>query len=53
MKMVVVMIALLIGLTACHAGIAIGDNGQQPTYAGTDAWGSALAQASIGTVGGE
>jgi hypothetical protein len=47
------MIALLIGLSACQAGMGIGDDGQQPTSAATDAWGSALAQASIGTVNGD
>jgi hypothetical protein len=48
----IMMIALLIGgLSACHAGFGIGDNGQGGSYVATDAWGSAISQASIGTMG--
>jgi ABC-type transporter Mla maintaining outer membrane lipid asymmetry permease subunit MlaE len=39
--------AILIGLSACHAGFSIGDNDEHPAYAVTTAMGSALAQASI------
>jgi hypothetical protein len=44
------MFALLVGLSACNAAFGIGDNGQNPAYVATDAFGSAVAQASIGTV---
>ena len=46
------MVVLLIcGLSACHAGFGIGDNGQGPAYVASDAWGSAVAQASMGSMG--
>lgn len=41
------VIALLVALSACHAG-SVGDSGQQPTDVASNAWGSAIAQASIG-----
>lgn len=44
-----VLIVLLVGLSACHAGIGIGDYDQHPASVATDGWGPALAQASIGT----
>jgi len=48
----IMMIALLVGgLSACHAGFGIGDNGQGRSYVATDALGSAAAQASIGSMG--
>jgi hypothetical protein len=50
MNKVLALFALLVGLTACHAGIGIGDNGQHPNYVATDPLGSAIAQASMGTV---
>jgi hypothetical protein len=52
MNKIVAMIALSIALSACHVGIGIGDNSRQPTSAASNGWGSALAQASIGTVSG-
>jgi hypothetical protein len=47
------IVALLAGLSACHAGIGIGDNDtpQARTYVASDAFGSAVAQASIGITG--
>ena len=46
------MVVLLIGgLSACHAGFGIGDNGQGPTDVASNAWGSAVAQASMGSMG--
>jgi hypothetical protein len=53
MNKIAAMIAVLIGLSACQAGMGIGDYNQQPNSAATDAWVSALAQASIGTVSGD
>jgi hypothetical protein len=50
MNKVLAMFALVVGLSACHAGFGIGDNGQNPNYLVTNAMGSAVAQASIGTV---
>ncbi|MGO8914835.1 MAG: hypothetical protein ACLQJR_02880 [Stellaceae bacterium] len=50
MNKVLAMLALLVGLSACHVGVGIGDNGQPPAYAATDTLGSALAQASMGIV---
>jgi hypothetical protein len=45
------MIALLVGgLSACHAGFGIGDNGQDRSYVATNALGSAVSQASIGNM---
>ena len=49
MNRIMILIVLSVGLSGCYAGIGIGDNGQPPTYVATDALGSALAQASIGT----
>lgn len=46
MKKAMMMVALVLGLSACHVGFGIGANGQAPVA--TDAWGSAVAQASIG-----
>jgi hypothetical protein len=51
MSKALTMVALVVGLSACHAGFGIGDNGQGPTRVATDTWGSAVAQASIGTMG--
>jgi hypothetical protein len=50
MNKILTMIALVVALSACHAGFGIGDNGQRPNYVATDAPGSAVAQASIGSV---
>ena len=50
MSRLMMVIALLVGVSACHAGFGIGDNGQSPTYVAANAWESAVAQASIGTV---
>jgi hypothetical protein len=46
----IVMIVLLIGgLSACHAGFGIGDNGRgDSTGVASNALGSAVAQSSIG-----
>jgi hypothetical protein len=51
MSRLMIVIALLVGLSACHAGFGIGDNGQSPTYVAANAWEAAIAQASIGTIG--
>lgn len=51
MTKVVTIIALMLMLSACHAGFGIGDSGQHPTYAATDPYQSAVAQASVGTTG--
>jgi hypothetical protein len=48
MKKVLTVVALLVALSACHAGVSIVDNGQNPTS--TSALGSAVAQASLGSV---
>ena len=50
MSKILAMLAVLMGLAACHAGFGISDNDQHPTYAVSNPWESALAQASIGTV---
>jgi outer membrane lipopolysaccharide assembly protein LptE/RlpB len=50
MSKVVMMIALLVGLSACHAGFGLGDNGQSPIHVATNAWQSAVAQGSVGTM---
>jgi hypothetical protein len=50
MRKVLMLAGLLVGLSACHAGFGIGDNDRGPTRVATDAWESAVAQASIGTV---
>jgi len=48
----IMMIPLLIGgLSACHAGFGVGDNGRGRSNAATDALGSAVAQSSIGSMG--
>jgi hypothetical protein len=48
----IVMIVLLIGgLSACHAGFGVGDNGRGGSDVATDALGSAVAQSSIGSMG--
>jgi hypothetical protein len=47
---VLVLVGLLVGLSACHAGFGIGDNDRGPAHVATDAWEAAVAQASIGTV---
>jgi hypothetical protein len=51
-RLAIIMVTLLVGLSACHAhgGFGFGDNGQHSTYVATNAFGSAAAQASIGTV---
>jgi hypothetical protein len=50
MNKVLAMFALVVGLSACYAGFGIGDNGQHSNYVETSTLGSAVAQASIGTV---
>jgi hypothetical protein len=50
MKKILVMVALLAGLSACSAGIGIEDYGQRSNNAANDALGSASVQASIGSV---
>jgi len=50
MKKVLALFALMVGLSACHAGFGIGDNGQHRTYASADPLELAIAQASIGTL---
>ena len=47
MKKVLAMFALVVGLSACHAGFGR-DNGQHPHYVATSPLGSAVAQASMG-----
>ena len=47
---VLAMVGLLVGLSACHAGFGIGDNDRGPTHVAGNAWESAVAQSSIGTV---
>lgn len=49
MKKLLTLAALLVGLSACHLGMGVGDSGQHPTYVATDALGSAVTQASIGS----
>ena len=51
MSRLMAIAALVVGLSACHGGISggIGDSGQHPTYVASNAWQSAVAQASIGT----
>jgi hypothetical protein len=44
------MFALVVGLSACHAGFGIGDNRQPSNYVATDTLESAVAPASMGTV---
>ncbi len=46
-----VMIALWMGLSACRTGFGIDDNGQSSAHTVTDAWESAVSQASIGIMG--
>jgi hypothetical protein len=46
----VVVVVLLAGLSGCGGGFFVGDNGQGRTYVASDAFGSAAAQASVGTV---
>ena len=50
MNKVLAMLALLVGLSACHAGFGIGDNRQHPHYVAISTLGSVVAQASIGIV---
>jgi hypothetical protein len=50
MSKLVIVVVLLAGLSGCGAGFFVGDNGQGRTYVASDAFGSAAAQASIGTV---
>ncbi len=47
-RLAMILITLLVGLSACHAGFGIGDNGQHPTYVATNTFGSAVAQSSMG-----
>jgi hypothetical protein len=47
-RLAIIMITLMVGLSACHAGFGIGDNGQHPTYVATNTFGSAVAQSSMG-----
>jgi hypothetical protein len=49
MGKIAMSIALLVGLSACHAGFGIGENSQAPSYVATNAMESAVAQASVGT----
>lgn len=51
MYKVMTLLALLVGLSGCYAGLGVGDSGQHPIYVASDALGSAVAQASIGSVG--
>ena len=51
MSKLMTIVALLVGLSACHAGFGVGDNGQRSTYVANNAWESAIAQASIGGMG--
>jgi hypothetical protein len=53
MTKVLALLAMLIGVSACHAGIGIGDNGQHRTYASAGPLASATAQASIGNPAGD
>jgi hypothetical protein len=50
MNRLMMLAGLLVGLSACHAPVGIGSNGQGPAPVATDAWQSAIAQASIGVV---
>jgi hypothetical protein len=50
MTKILALFALLIGVSACHAGFGVGDNGQHRTYAAADPLESAVAQASLGTL---
>ena len=50
MSKLVIVVVLLAGLSGCSAGFYVGDNGQGRTCVASDAFGSAAAQASIGTV---
>jgi hypothetical protein len=43
-------LAVLAALSACQVGVGIGDSGGRPAYSATDTLGSAVAQASMGTV---
>jgi hypothetical protein len=49
-RLAMIVVTLLFGLSACHAGFSLGDSGQHPAYVATDALESAGAQASTGTV---
>jgi hypothetical protein len=50
MKKILVMVALLAGLSACSAGIGIEDYGPRSNNAANDVLGSAYVQASIGSI---
>jgi hypothetical protein len=50
MKIIVAMITVLVGLSACHGGFRIGENDRPSTDVATDTLGSAVAQASLGSV---
>jgi hypothetical protein len=43
-------LAMLAGLSACHGGDDIGDNGRHPPHVAIDIMESAVAQASMGLV---
>ena len=45
MSKLMTIVALLVGLSACHAGFASGDKGQRSNYVATNAWELAVAQA--------
>lgn len=50
MKKALAMFAVVVGLSACHAGSGIGDNRQPPHSVATSTLGSAVAQAAMGIV---
>jgi hypothetical protein len=49
MNKIFAVVAMLVALSACHAGAGIGDNNQPPIYRTNDALASAIAQSSVGT----
>ena len=51
MYKVIAALALMVALSACYAGFGVGDNAQRPVHVANDAWGSAVAQAGIGSGG--
>jgi hypothetical protein len=53
MKKVLALFAMLIGLSACHASLGVGDSGQDRSYASAGPLELAIAQASIGNPAGD
>jgi hypothetical protein len=53
MSKLLMTVVVVVGLSACHGGISggIAGNGQGSTPVAANAWQSAVAQASIGTMG--